>query len=393
MPIRPINQSQQERHYYEPFHQLAARQRDAPPSEKGSYMDDLPRPPSPFSRLRTIPASAKLDHDEQSRKRQRTQYEPVVISPRCGAAGSSLSSSVEHSGSGGLSRPPQPYFEQPMRQQAPLRSGSQSRQLSRSSLPEYHARDFEELTSSDKHNSGIYYKSHDRSSQRPGFQSSSSAAQLQPLEYTPIYQQPPCGSLNVPHPSDDKRPTFVRDDQSVAAWGGHPRHLRLGNDSVYRPQETHLERTSFHPYFESYRAVPHESRIFGPHYLKPVDNHKPHGRSLNFQPESNRPSFREPPRLQSNTSMNSWNVSREDEPTPVRPPVLDGLPNSQNALDVIGTDHQQYDARYLMSGSTPRRVNAPVPKVDSRRYAKVYCVSGGYLSFLLYCSMRGWLAN
>ncbi|KAH0565824.1 hypothetical protein GP486_000772 [Trichoglossum hirsutum] len=374
IPIRPINEDQQERHYYGPFHQLAERQIEALSSEKHekvSHMGDLPRLHTPFSRPRTFPACAELDRDEQSRKRRRMQYEPVVIPPQRDATESSRSPLVEHSGSDDLPRPPLPYFEQPMREQTPLRLGSQSHQLSGSAPPEFHVRGFKELASPGKHNFGIYYKSHDRISQRSGFHSGECQAQLQPPDYTQIYQQSLRGSLNVPHSRDDKRPTFVGDDQSIAAWGRLRNHLSPGNNPVYRPQDTDLKRTPFHPYFESHRDVPHESRRFEPYYLKPThDNQKPHGQSLNFQPELGPLSFREPPRFQTNACLNSWSVSCEDEPTLVRRQVLDELPNGQNVLDGIG-------AECLLSDSAFRRVSVPTPSVNARRLSRLDLPFGG----------------
>ncbi|KAI9785769.1 MAG: hypothetical protein M1839_008786 [Geoglossum umbratile] len=384
-PIRHPNKNQQGHHSYGLVRyadQSAAKQIDARHSsrpENGLSLSDSQKAPSPPSRPQAIPNCVALGYGEQLQKRQRSYHEPIVISPRYDATENVRPSLVDHSRSDDMPKPPRPYVEQP-RQQAPTQQNLQPYQLLRGSVPEYHLQELREPAGLSIHNSNIHYETHDRTLLRSSFQGGSCLAQLQPSDCEKArQQQPPPGGLNVPYSRDGYRPTFAGDDQNVATWGGYQRHLRLSNDSVYKPQDSRLERTSFNPYSELHGALSHESRHFVPrHYLKPVDDdHESHDQSFNFQPESKRPSSHEPPRLQPDASANSWNVSREDESTLIRPsPRLGKPPTNENLRGDIRAEqeiHQKQEARYSHNGSTFREANA----LGLRRSPQVYAPTAG----------------
>jgi hypothetical protein len=376
--IGPPNKSQQEYRSSElvrHVEQYAAKQTDVPPPRKHENkipMSDLQGAPSSHSRLQASLNFATLDYSEQPRKRQRSQYEPIAISPRYDAAGSSRSPLINHSRSGDMPKPPR--TEQSVQPQTTL-SDTQSYQLIRGDVPEYHLQELREPTGPSKYNSNTHIEIRDGKLLRASVRSSNSPTQLQPSQYEKDPQQPLPRSSNPQHSSGVYRPTFIGDDQGVAAWGGHPRHVRLGNNSVYKPQDSSLEGTSFHPYFELRGASSHESRHFVHRYYPNSldDDYDFHGQSLNFQPESNRPSSREPPRLQPDTYTNSW----KDEPTLVRPsPRLGKLPANENLRGDIGVEQEirQKQVKYSHNSSILRQANALVP----RRYAKVYRASSEY---------------
>ncbi|KAI9773942.1 MAG: hypothetical protein M1840_006168 [Geoglossum simile] len=352
--------------------QYAAKQIGVPSSgkhENRASISALQEAPSPPSRLRTSPNFATLDYGEQQRKRQRSQYEPIAISHRYDAARSGRSPPTSHSRGSDMPKPPRPYTEQSVQWQTPTQIDPQPYQLIRGGEPEYHLRELREPPGPSKYSSNIHNEIHDRRLFRP-LQGGICPTQLQLPQYEKSAPQPPPRSPSAPCSSGVYRPALIGDDKCVAAWGGHPRHLRLGNDSVYKPQDSSLEGTSFHPYFELRGASSHESRHFVPrHYLNSVgDDDEFHSQSLNFQPESNRPSSRELLRLQPDADTDSW----KNGPTLVLPsPRLGKPPANENLWDDIRVGQeirQKKEVKYSHNGSIFGQANVLVPRRSSQAY-------------------------
>ena len=335
--------------------------------ESGSPLSDPQKAPS----RQTSPEFATLDYGERPRKRQRLQYEPIAIS-RYDTTGGGRSP-LSHGRGSGMPKPLRPYIEQPMQSQMPAQLDSQLYQLLRSSVPEHNLQQLREPTGPSKHNSNIHSEAHDRRL-RSNVRSDNSPTQPQPSHHEKVPQQLLPRSLNIPHSSGVYRPTFVGDDQGVTAWGGHPRHLRPSSNSVYIPQDSSLEGTSFHPYFELRGTLPHESRHFVPrHYLNSVDDdYKFHSQSLTSRPEPNRPSSRELPRLQ----LDAYANSPKDKSTPVRPSLELSKPPADENLRVDIRVEQKQEVKQSHIGSVFGQANFLVP----RRYAKIHRASSDYLT-------------